>query len=78
MKKHYEVYYVGRGFGCYAKDYQKTYLGDTWAVSPEKACNNVRYRYRDKNHPNGGYSYDILGDCLDEGEVLFTYEAVEV
>lgn len=77
-KKHYKVYYVGKGTGCYAEDYQKTYLGETWAISPEKACSNVRFRFRDKTHPNGGYSYDILGDRLDDGEVFFTYEAIEI
>ena len=78
MKRHYEVYYIGKGTGCYAEKYKKIFLGETWAVSPEKACSNVRYRNRDKKHPNGGYSCDILGDCLDDGEVLFTYEAVEI
>ena len=26
--KHYYVYYEGHGVGCYAENYQKTYLGD--------------------------------------------------
>lgn len=77
-KKHYEVYYVGTGSGCYAKEYQKTYLGDVWAVSEKQACSFVRYRYRDGNMPNGGYSTGTLGDIFDEGEVLFTYKAIEV
>lgn len=77
-KKHYAVYYVGKGEGVYAKDYQRTYLGDTWAVSKAQAENQVRYRFRDEKRPNGGYSVDYLGDCLDEGSVIFTYEAVEI
>lgn len=36
-KRHYEVYYVGKGSGCYAEDYQRTYLGDVWAVSEKQA-----------------------------------------
>lgn len=74
-KKKYSVYYVGTGFGCYAKDYQKIYLGDTWAVSEKQASNNVRNRYKDKTHPNGGYAIDILGDSQDEGYVLYEYKA---
>lgn len=77
-KKHYNVYYVGKGYGCYAKEYQRTYLGDVWAVSESQACNFVRYRHRDFKFPNGGYSNDILGDCKDEGMVFFEYQAEEV
>ena len=77
-KKHYDVYYVGKGNGCYAEDYKKIYLGDVWAVSEKQACSFVRYRHRDEKNPNGGYGADILGDSQDEGMVLFTYEAVEI
>lgn len=77
-KKHYEVYYVGRGTGCYAQDYKKIFLGDTWAVSEKQACNFVRYRFRDKQRPHGGYAIDILGDSLNEGFVEYTFKAVEV
>ena len=77
-KKHYEVYYIGHGTGCYAKEYQKTYLGDVWAVSEKQACNFVRYRHRDGKNPNGGYSTDFLGDSEDMGFVDFYYEAVEI
>lgn len=77
-KKHYNVYYVGKGTGCYAENYQKTFLGDVWAVSEKQACNFVRYRFRDDKHPNGGYSTDILGDYLDEGFVNFYYKAEEI
>lgn len=57
--KHYDVYYEGHGVGCYAENYQKTYLGDIWEVSEAMACNRMRYRFRDKKHPNGGYSGDV-------------------
>lgn len=77
-KKHYNVYYVGKGNGCYAENYQKTYLGDVWAISEKQACSYVRFRNRDKERPNGGYSTDVLGDIYDEGTVMFTYEAVEI
>jgi len=77
-KKHYAVYYEGHGWGCYAENYSKVYIDDTWAVSPEKACSNVRYRYRNEKMPNGGYATEVLGDYLGEGEVLFEYKAYEI
>ncbi len=77
-KKHYDVYYVGKGNGCYAEDYKKIYLGDVWAVSEKQACNFVRYRMRDKKNPHGGYAKEVLGDCQDEGFVEFRYKAVEI
>jgi len=77
-KKKYSVYYVGKGTGCYAEDYQRTYIGDTWATSKEKACSNVRYRLRDKEHPHGDYSINFLDDSEEMGFVKFTYEAVEI
>ena len=76
--KHYNVFYEGHGTGCYAENYQETFLGDMWAVSEADACNKMRYSLRDDKHPNGGYSYDILGDCLDEGLVEFGYKAYEI
>lgn len=77
-KKHYDVYYEGKGIGCYAENYQKTYLGDVWAVSEKQACNYVRYRYRNDTMPNGGYANDILGDREDQGMVFFEYKAYEI
>lgn len=77
-KKHYAVYYIGKCTGVYAEDYQKTYLGDVWAVSEKQACSWVRYRYRDKQNPNGGYAKDIMGDYMDEGFVTFSYKAEEI
>ena len=76
-KKHYNVYYVGKGDGCYAENYKRIYIGDTWAESSKKACSNVRYRLRDKNNPNGGYSTDIMGDSQGMGYVEFSFEAIE-
>lgn len=78
QKKHYEVYYVGRGSGCYAKEYFKKFIGEVWAVSEAQACNFVRYRNRDNYYKNGGYATQTLGDCLDEGFVEFKYEAREI
>lgn len=77
IKKHYKVYYIGEGTGCYAKDYCKILIGETWAVSDKKACSNVRYQNRNKENPNGGYNYNTLGDRLEEGFVIFKYVAEE-
>lgn len=77
-KKHYKVYYIGTGEGVYAENYQNTYLGEVWAVSEKQACNYVRYRFRDKKNPHGGYAKEILGDYLDEGFVEFRYKAIEI
>ena len=76
-KKHYAVYYVGKGKGVYAKEYQRTFIRNTWAVSEAKAKSNVRNDFRRKNNPMA-YSKSYLGDRLDEGSVTFTYEAVEI
>ena len=72
-KNHYAVYCVRDGDGVYASS--RDFIGDTWAVSAAQACNNVRYRYRDNNQPHGGYSFQVIGDILDEGSVIYTYEA---
>lgn len=74
-KHKYDVYVIGKGYGCYAEDYCKTFVGTTWAISEEQACNNVRFRMRDDDNPNGGYPTWELGDCLEEGFVLFRFEA---
>ena len=76
-KIHYAVYLVAYGEGVYAP-HGKKLLGETWATSAAKACSNVRYRLRDKNRPHGGYSIDVVGDILDEGSVMYTYEAEEI
>lgn len=71
----YDVYLIGRGSGVYAQDYFREYIGSTWAISKEQACSNVRYRLKDDTKPHGGYSSEIVGDCLDEGAVFYSYEA---
>lgn len=75
QKNHYAVYIVGSGSGVYRKDYCREFAGETWAVSEKQACNNVRFQNRSKSQPNGGYSVWGIGDYMDEGSVLFTYEA---
>lgn len=69
-RQKYDVYLVGTGYGCYATNYRKVFLGSTFAVSEAQACNNVRHRC-------GGYSaseFDI-GDYLEEGYVEYNYKA---
>ena len=46
IKRKYKVFLVGRGEGCYAKDFYRGLLGETWAVSPAKAISNIKYRLR--------------------------------
>lgn len=71
----YKVYLVGTGNGCYADDYAREFLGEVWARSEKEACSRVRYRHRDDDAPNGGYSDWVLGDRFEEGIVHFHYEA---
>lgn len=71
-KRKYEVYLVGHGTGCYASEYYREALGETWAVSAEKAISNIRYRLRQK----GELLPDDLGDSEDMGFVHYTLEAV--
>lgn len=74
-KRKYNVFIVGTGCGCYAEKYYREFVGTTMAVSAQQACNNVRYRGANEKNPNGGYSYSIMGDYMDEGIVHFHYEA---
>jgi hypothetical protein len=48
-KKKYRVYLLGKGNGCYAHEYSKDFMGETWAVSKKQATSNIHYRIR-KNH----------------------------
>jgi len=73
-KHKYEVYLIGRGTGCYAEEYYKEPLGETWAVSPEKAIANIKYRLRQK----GELLPDDLGDSEGMGYVHYELEAVAV
>lgn len=73
-KRKYEVYLVGHGHGCYAPEYYRANLGSTWAVSPDKAISNIRYRLRQA----GEYLPDDLGDSEGMGYVHYDLEAVAV
>lgn len=72
-KRHYEVYLVGHGHGCYAKNYCKYFMGDTWAVSKKQAVNNIRYRI----HKEGQELPGELGDAEGMGYVEYVLEAEE-
>lgn len=52
----------------------RSYVGDTYAVSPEKACCNVEYRLYGKSLYGGGYSMDFGS----ESGVDITFEAEAV
>ena len=71
-KQKFKVYLVGKGHGCYASEYKKTALGETWATSRAKAISNIRYRLRQK----GELLPDDLGDSEGMGFVHYTWEAV--
>lgn len=72
-KKKYNVYRIGTGYGCYARNYRRDFIGATWAVSDKRACNQVRYREQQR------YNFNLLEplyDSLDMGYVTFHLEAV--
>ena len=69
----YAVYLVGTGYGCYAKDYKKILMGETWAVSSAKAISNIKYRLRQ----SGEVLPEDFGDSEGKGYVHFKFEAVE-
>ena len=73
-KTKYKVYLIGHGHGCYAETYYKEDLGETWAVSPEKAISNIKYRLRQK----GELLPDDLGDSEGMGFVHYELKAVAV
>ena len=73
-KRKYEVYLVGHGTGCYASEYYRESLGETWAPSTAKAISNIKYRLRQK----GELLPDDLGDSEGMGFVHYTLEAVTV
>ena len=74
QKRRYDVFLVGHGTGCYAKEYYRERLGGTWAVSEEKAISNIRYRLRQ----SGELLPDDLGDAEGMGFVHYDLEAVAV
>ena len=73
-KSKYHVYLVGHGTGCYASEYYRESLGETWAVSPSKAVSNIRYRLRQA----GELLPDDLGDSEGMGFVHYELEAVAI
>ena len=73
-KTKYRVYLVAHGHGCYAENYYREDLGSTWAVSPERAISNIRYRYRQA----GVILPCHLGDSEGLGFVHYSLEAVAV
>ena len=73
-KQKFKVYLVGKGHGCYASEYWREELGETWATSKEKAISNIRYRLRQK----GELLPDDLGDSEGRGYVTWVFEAVTV
>jgi len=66
---HYNVYLVGTGYGCYAKDYKKILMGETWAPSQKKAISQVKWRLRNEDIPTG------LEDREGMGYVVYTWKA---
>lgn len=73
-KRLFKVYLVGQGHGCYATEYKREFLGDTWATSKAKAVSNIRYRLRQK----GELLPEDLGDSEGRGHVVWVFEAVAV
>lgn len=74
-KRKYYVYRVGEGTGCYARNYKVDYIGSAWAVSPQQACNFVRFRVLKEEN------WDVtlpLYDSGDMGSVKFHLAAYEV
>ena len=71
-KQKFRVYLVGKGHGCYASEYKKTELGETWATSRAKGRENIRYRLRQK----GELLPEELGDSEGRGYVTWVFEAV--
>ena len=72
-KTKYHVYRVGPGFGCYARNYRRDFIGSTWAVSEKQAVNNVRHREALKNN---FILTEPLYDSLGMGYVTFHLKAV--
>lgn len=68
----YNVYRVGTGYGCYAREYRRDFVGSTWALSDKQACNQVKWREQQK------YNFNFLEpiyDSLDMGYVTFYLKA---
>ena len=72
-KQKFKVYLVGQGHGCYASEYWREDLGETWAVSATKAISNIKYRLRQ----NGEALPEDFGDSEGRGYVQWAFD-VEV
>lgn len=73
-KRKFEVWLIGIGSGCFAKDYRRVLLGSTWAVSPKKAEANIKYRLR----TNGETLPEDVYDRYGEGSIKYELKAVAV
>lgn len=71
QKSKYRVYLVGRGSGCFARDYCKELIGETWATSPKQAVNNVSWR-------EGLIKREVVEDSAGLGTLIYTLEAEAV
>lgn len=67
-KQKYRVYLVGRGSGCFARDYCKEFIGETWAASPKQAVNNVSFR-------EGLAKKETIEDAIGLGTLVYSLEA---
>ena len=70
-KQKYKVYLVGHGSGCFARDYCKELIGETYAVSPKQAVNNISYR-------EGLVKEETVEDSLGMGTLIYRLEAEAV
>ena len=73
-KHKYEVWLIGTGSGCFARDYRKVFLGSTWATTPKKAEANIKYRLR----TSGETLPDDVFDRYGEGSIRYELKAVAV
>ncbi len=73
-KRLFKVYLVGHGEGCYAKEYRREEIGQTFATSPAKAVSNIKFRLRQK----GEYIPEDQYDSAGLGYVYYSLEAVAV
>ena len=71
IKHKYNVYLVGLGNGCYANEYHKTFMGETWAYSEKQAANNIHFRLRQA----GESLPDTQVDSQGLGRVVYVLKA---
>lgn len=65
-KRKYAVYLLGKGNGCYARQYCKEFMGETWASSKSKAVNNIHYRIRQNGEELPPTQFDSMGyGCVE-------------